>query len=143
MDKRDVVYKITEVIYRHLGNEVSTDKIKDVVRELMNSFMTDGLSGTSLPVTEKKDTAIITVFGTSKPGIVAGVTDVLAKCNVDITDITQTLLGKNFAMIIIVNLSESNVSITELKEKLDSKAKELGISVFAQNEELFKYMHRV
>lgn len=143
MDKRDVVYKITEVIYRHLGSAVSSEKIKDIVRELMGSFLNDPSAMHSAPDVENQDTAIITVFGKSKPGIVAGITGVLAENNVDITDITQTLLGKNFAMIIIVNLTEASVNITDLKAKLDVKAKELGTSVFAQNEELFKYMHRV
>jgi len=143
MDKRDMVYKITEVIYRHLGNTVPTDKIKDVVRELMGSFAGGLTDAEMTQPAENKDTAIVTVFGKSKPGIVAGITAVLAEHNVDITDITQTLLGQNFAMIVIVDLTDAKVNFSELKTHLEVRAKELGTSVFSQNEELFKYMHRV
>ncbi|WP_408033915.1 ACT domain-containing protein [Thermotomaculum hydrothermale] len=86
---------------------------------------------------------MITVFGESKPGIVAGITSVLAENNVDITDIAQTLLGKNFAMIIIVDLSLCSKNFTELKEVLIKKGEELGVAVFSQHKELFKSMHRI
>ncbi|NOY22372.1 MAG: ACT domain-containing protein [Acidobacteria bacterium] len=87
--------------------------------------------------------AIITAFGKSQPGIVAGITGILAEKNIDITDITQTLLGENFAMIVIVNLVGSNCSFSELKEMLTKKGEELGVGIFSQHEELFQFMHKV
>ncbi|MCK5878304.1 MAG: ACT domain-containing protein [Holophagae bacterium] len=105
------------------------------------------MDGSAAPVSSaapaEGQTAIITSFGKSQPGIVAGITGILAEKNVDITDITQTLLGKNFAMIVIVNLAESNCSFSELKETLTKKGEELGVGIFSQHEELFQFMHKV
>ncbi len=139
MDREAFVYKITEIVFKHFG-EYGSDKVKQCVRELLKTVEPQA---EAIAEREDKNTAIITVFGESKPGIVAGITGVLAENNVDITDITQTLLGKNFAMIIIVDLSTSSLSFTELKEKLAKKGDELGVAVFSQHQELFKSMHRI
>ncbi|BBB33197.1 ACT domain-containing protein [Thermotomaculum hydrothermale] len=142
MDREAFVYKITEIIFKHFG-QYGTDSVKQCVRELVKTIepQKELLEGSS--EREDKDTAIITVFGESKPGIVAGITSVLAENNVDITDIAQTLLGKNFAMIIIVDLSLCSKNFTELKEVLIKKGEELGVAVFSQHKELFKSMHRI
>ncbi|NOZ14238.1 MAG: ACT domain-containing protein [Acidobacteria bacterium] len=146
MDRRDAVYKITEIIFKHLGDSAKPELVKQIVRELINTVPL-GVDGTSAPVSPSVEpegqTAIITAFGKSHPGIVAGITGILAEKNVDITDITQTLLGKNFAMIVIVNLAEANCSFSELKETLTKKGDELGVGVFSQHEELFQFMHKV
>ncbi len=141
MDREAFVYKLTEIVFKHFG-QYGTDKVKECVKELLRTVESkDSVEG--IPERDDKNTAIITVFGESKPGIVAGITGVLAENNVDITDITQTLLGKNFAMIIIVDLSTSTKSFTELKDMLEKKADELGVAVFSQHQELFKSMHRI
>lgn len=140
MDRKEFVYKITEIVFKHFGDS-DTEKIKSCVRELLQTI--EPAQSEAVSQREDKDTAIITVFGESKPGIVAGISSVLAECNVDITDITQTLLGKNFAMIIIVDLSTSSVNFTELKKMLTEKGDQLGVAVFSQHKELFKSMHRI
>lgn len=144
MDKRETVYRITEILFKHLGENADPDKIKGMVRDLIQAVPLESASGAQpapRPVAPKH-TAIITVFGKSRPGIVAGITSVLAEENVDITDITQTLLGKNFAMIVIVDLEGAKSNFTELKERLGKKSEELGVSIFSQHEELFQSMHK-
>ncbi len=141
MDREAFVYKLTEIVFKHFG-QYGTDKVKECVKELLRTVESQD-SAEGIVERNDKNTAIITVFGESKPGIVAGITGVLAENNVDITDITQTLLGKNFAMIIIVDLSTSTKSFTELKDMLEKKADELGVAVFSQHQELFKSMHRI
>lgn len=146
MDRRDIVYRITEIIFKHLGDSANPEIVKQIVRDLITAVPI-GADGSATPVLSSApaegQTAIITAFGKSKPGIVAGITGILAEKNVDITDITQTLLGKNFAMIVIVNLVESNCSFSELKEILTKKGEELGVGIFSQHEELFQFMHKV
>ena len=146
MDRRDVVYRITEIIFKHLGDSANPEIVKQMVRDLITSVPL-GMDGGAAPVSSaapaEGQTAIITAFGKSQPGIVAGITGILAEKNVDITDITQTLLGKNFAMIVIVNLTESNCSFSELKEMLAKKGEDLGVGIFSQHEELFQFMHKV
>lgn len=146
MDRRDVVYKITEIIFRHLGDSANPDVVKEMVRELISSVplgADSGIAAVSGTAPAAGQTAIVTAFGKSKPGIVAGITGILAEKNVDITDITQTLLGQNFAMIVIVNLAPANCSFSELKDLLTKKGEELGVGIFSQHEELFQFMHKV
>ncbi len=146
MDRRDAVYRITEIIFKHLGESADPGQVKEMVRELITAVplgldMPSGPAGGS--ETKPGQTAIVTAFGQSKPGIVAGITGILAEKNVDITDITQTLLGKNFAMIVIVNLADASCSFSELKDTLSKKGEELGVGIFSQHEELFRFMHKV
>ena len=147
MDKRQIVYRITEILFKHLGEGANPEQVKGIVRELISAVPL-GETGETRPgatprPVQGQHTAIITVFGKSKPGIVAGITSVLAEESVDITDITQTLLGKNFAMIIIVDLEGAKSNFNDLKEQLTKKGEELGVSIFSQHEELFQYMHTV
>lgn len=91
----------------------------------------------------KKERLIITTLGADKPGIVAGVSQVLAENNVNIEDISQTILQGYFAMIMIVDITDSKLPFKKLKEQLDKKAEEIGMKILAQHENLFKSMHRI
>lgn len=87
--------------------------------------------------------AIITVIGKDTKGIIAGVSTELANINVNILDISQTILQEYFTMIMLVDLEEMTVSYEKLKENLDKKSNELGVSIKIQHEEIFNAMHRV
>ena len=89
------------------------------------------------------ENAVIIVVGADKPGIVAGITSVLAQNNVNIIDISQTVLRGVFAMIMIVDISQSKLSLPKLREELQKKGKELNVEVNVYHEEVFKYMERV
>ena len=91
----------------------------------------------------KKERLIITTLGTDKPGIVAAVSQILAENNVNIEDISQTILQGYFVMIMIADITNSTMPFNELKERLDNKAKEIGMQILAQHEDLFKKMHRI
>ena len=87
--------------------------------------------------------AIITVVGEDKVGIIAGISSVLAESNVNILDISQTTLQEYFTMMMMVDLSELNTSMENVKEKLKKKGRSLGVSVKLQHEDIFKSMHRI
>ncbi|MGY0375025.1 ACT domain-containing protein [Clostridium sp. JNZ J1-5] len=87
--------------------------------------------------------SIITVIGKDKTGIIAAVSRVLADSNVNILDISQTILQDYFTMIMLVDLSKSSKSFKELKEVLDSLGKELDLSIRIQHEEIFDAMHNI
>ncbi len=89
------------------------------------------------------ENAVVVVVGADKPGIVAGISSELAVNNVNIVDISQTVLRDIFAMIMLVDLSKSNVSISELRKKLQAKGKELKVEVLVYHEEVFRYMERI
>lgn len=87
--------------------------------------------------------AVIAVFGADRPGIVAGITTVLANNNVNIVDISQTVLRGIFAMIMIVDITNSKLKLGELREELRNKGKELNVEVLVYHIDVFRYIERV
>lgn len=87
--------------------------------------------------------AVITVIGKDKIGIIAEITSVLAGEKVNILDISQTILQDYFTMIMIVELEKMDIHFTELREKLDSAGKKIGMEVKIQHEDTFNAMHKI
>ena len=92
---------------------------------------------------ESSNRIIVTVVGQDRTGIIAETSRVLADASVNIVDISQTLLGEFFVMIMVADLSHATVSLEQLKARLAAKAAELGLRIDAQHEDVFKFMHRV
>ena len=87
--------------------------------------------------------AIVTVVGKDRVGIISAVCTLLAEHNVNILDITQTIMQGNFTMIMAVDLGQCPDSITELSAVLDGLGKELDISIRIQRDDLFTAMNRI
>ena len=85
--------------------------------------------------------AIVTVVGKDKSGIIASVTEKLAAKKVNVVDISQTVLGEWFAMIMLVETGK--VGVGELREDLASLGKEKALEISVQHEDIFTAMHRV
>jgi len=62
--------------------------------------------------------AVITVFGKDKIGIIAGISNILADCNVNILDISQTIMQDVFTMVMLVDISKLCVQFAELADRL-------------------------
>jgi ACT domain-containing protein len=89
------------------------------------------------------DRMVISVFGLDHPGIVAGVSQILAEASCSIIDINQTVVQGKFAMVIIADTSRARESTAELKERLRNEGQKLGVRIYAQREDLFNAMHRI
>jgi ACT domain-containing protein len=87
--------------------------------------------------------AIITVVGTDQVGIIAGVSAFLAERNINIEDITQTILSGNFVMMMMVDLSRSAKSLEAVKEELVLMGESMGVSITMIHEGVFSAMHRI
>lgn len=87
--------------------------------------------------------AVVTVTGTDKRGIIAKVSGFLAERDVNIEDISQTILGDKFAMIMIVDISDSGKKIAELAKECEEMGRSIGMSVRLQHEDIFYAMHNV
>ncbi|MDR1447214.1 MAG: ACT domain-containing protein [Treponema sp.] len=87
--------------------------------------------------------AIITVVGTDRVGIIARVSAFLAERNINIEDISQTILSGNFVMMMMVNLSSSASALETVKKDLDRLGETLGVSVSMMHETVFSAMHRI
>ncbi len=80
---------------------------------------------------------------TSKSIVDAGVSRVLAENNVNIEDISQTIMQDFFTMMMLVTVDEDVVSIADLQKKLNALAEELDLKITVQHEDIFRYMHRI
>ena len=86
---------------------------------------------------------VITVLGKNRPGIVAGVTRVLGEANVDIRDITQSILEGFFTMTMLADITESKLSFAELQKALSEAGELSGVTVTIQREDVFNFMYRL
>ena len=88
-------------------------------------------------------TAIVTVLGQDRVGITAAVCTLLAENNVNILDISQTILQGAFTMVMAVDVSASKLPFGELAQALDELGKNIGLSIRIQREGIFDAMHRI
>ena len=79
--------------------------------------------------TTPNDRAILVVLGSDRSGIVARVTAELADHGVNILDISQTILGEQFAMVMMVDTSESDREFSALAQELEEMGKSIGKTV--------------
>ncbi len=87
--------------------------------------------------------AIVTVVGKDRIGIIANVCTLLANYQVNILDISQTVMQGYFTMMMAVDTAQSEIPFAELAKKLDAKGEEMGMSIRLQREDIFEAMHRV
>jgi ACT domain-containing protein len=87
--------------------------------------------------------AIITVVGTDKVGIIAKVSAFLAERDINIEDISQTVLSGNFVMMMMVNLGSCSKALEEIKRELATLGDTLNVSISLMHEKVFSAMHRV
>ena len=86
---------------------------------------------------------IVTVIGKDKSGIIAKVATALADREVNIEDISQTIVQGNFTMIMLCDLSNSKLSLHDLREDLLKLGEEIGVSIHVQHEDIFNAMHKI
>jgi len=159
MPNEDLIYRLTKAVYSRLGPAVDEQTVEQLVtevyREVEPLLSTNGTSYSSLPSSPSNsgvapqsqegsaDRMIISVFGVDHPGIVAGVSQILAEAGCSIVDINQTVVQGKFAMVIIANTSRARESATELIARLRREGEKLGVRIYSQREDLFNAMHRI
>lgn len=89
------------------------------------------------------DRAIITVLGSDRSGIVAAVAGAVASHNINILDISQTILQGIFTMTMLVDMSAADVDFACVQDELASLSQDLGVQITLQREEVFKFMYRL
>ena len=88
--------------------------------------------------------AIITVAGKDRVGIIASVTHTLAERNVNVLDITQTILPPDFfTMVMLVDTGACTVSFGDLADQMATLGKDMGMDIRVQREDTFQAMHRI
>ena len=87
--------------------------------------------------------AIVTVVGKDQVGIIAGVCNTLADENVNVLDISQTIMQGYFTMMMVVDLKDCSTSFDKLSEKLGAFGEGRGLAIRIQREDIFDAMHKI
>ena len=87
--------------------------------------------------------AIVTVVGKDRVGIIAQVSTQLANFQINILDISQTVMQGYFTMMMVVDTAAATQPFADLAVALEEKGKELGMSIRLQREDIFEAMHRI
>jgi len=87
--------------------------------------------------------SIITVVGKDQVGIIARVTSFLYESNVNIEDISQTIVQGYFNMMMVVDTSKASKEFLTLSEELEDLGKKIGVLIKLQREDIFKNMQRI
>ena len=143
MANEDLIYRITRAVYERLGPSVDEQMVEQLVTDIYREVSSSNSISTNAPSTGSSDRVVISVFGMDHPGIVAGVSQILAEARCSIIDINQTVVQGKFAMVIITDTSRARENTAELKERLRLAGEQLGVRIYAQREDLFNAMHRV
>lgn len=87
--------------------------------------------------------AVITVIGKDATGIIHKVSGILYRADVNILDISQTIMQDIFTMVMMIDISKSSVSFDKLRNELSELGGNLGLSIRIQHEDIFNSMHRI
>ena len=87
--------------------------------------------------------AIITVIGKDAKGIIAGVSGYLAKEDINILDISQTIVQGYFNMMMITDMENTTKKFGDIADELEEVGKEIGVIIKCQREDIFKSMQRI
>ena len=87
--------------------------------------------------------AIVTVVGKDQVGIIAAVCIKLADYNVNVLDISQTVMQGYFTMMMVVDVTECSVPLAELCTDMEEMGKEKNLSIRVPREDIFEAMHRI
>ena len=148
MANEDLIYRITRAVYERLGATADEQMVEQLVTDIYREVDASGAAVSSVASSAgtaegSAERLIISVFGLDHPGIVAGVSQILAEASCSIIDINQTVVQGKFAMVIIADTSRARESTAGLKDRLRLEGQKLGVRIYAQREDLFNAMHRI
>lgn len=140
---RDLIERITA----SLGDDATPEQVERIARAVLHAEgAAPGPSATaptrSLGPPSAGTRAIVTAFGYDQPGILAALTTALADAGVNILDVTQKILQGYFTVVLLADLDRASLSVQALQDRLDALARERGVRIIAQHEDLFLAMHR-
>jgi len=87
--------------------------------------------------------AVITVIGKDTVGILAKVSAVCAEYSVNILEVTQSVLQELFTMIMLVDITNSPIPFSELKDQFMDTGTDMGLHIHVMHEDIFNSMHKI
>ncbi|HEV3470444.1 MAG TPA: ACT domain-containing protein [Pyrinomonadaceae bacterium] len=147
MADEELIYRITRAVYGRLGAEADERTVEGLVMDIYRAVEPSAAAGggAARPARDegRSDRLIVSVFGVDHPGIVAGVSQILAEARCSIIDINQTVVQGKFAMVIVADISQAGETAAALKDRFRREGERLGVRIYAQREDLFNAMHRI
>jgi len=152
----DLVRQVTERVVARLG-DASPRVLEAVISEVVGALdgggadgrveMAPGIDFCAMCVEQERARtrrrAVLTTTGRNTKGIVAGVTTRIAELGGDILDISQTLVGDYFTMIIVVDTASLEVPFAHFKEQLEGEITQMGLSCMMMHEDVVSSLHRI
>jgi ACT domain-containing protein len=147
----DQIKRIVEAAAKRLGSNPTTMEVRNIVRQVLETFENSPGSEISLPASSSASEAaggessrvILTAFGKNHPGVISSITKVLADFQCDIQDMTQKLMQEFYSLMIIFDMTGSSASFDVIREKILEAGNEVGAKCLIQHEDIFKGMHRI
>jgi ACT domain-containing protein len=90
-----------------------------------------------------RTSVIVTALGPDKHGLLAAVATTVANANANVDDVSQTVMGGVFTMIMFVSFASGETTLAELQRALAETGAEVGLQITVQHEDIFRFMHRV
>jgi ACT domain-containing protein len=145
MPNKDLLYKISSDVFSELGEGFDEAKAESLITRIYQTIepFISAASSQDVSLLSSSNRVVVSVFGLDHSGIVARITEILASANCSIVDINQTVVNSKFAMVIIANTTDVSETVSNLKDIFGALAKELGVNIYIQREDLFNAMHRI
>jgi len=90
-----------------------------------------------------RNLAIVTAVGLDGPGILARFTAKVAALRGNVIDLQQTLIGRYFTLVMLVDISQGNLDFSAFRDQLTAEGEAVGVKVLVAHEDAFRAMHRV
>jgi ACT domain-containing protein len=135
---------IIERAARKLGSNPTDSEVRNIVASVIAEMERPTVvqpAAASEANAEPGSRVILTAFGQNHPGVIAGITAVLAKYDCDIQDMTQRLMQEFYTLMIIFDLA--GTSFDMLRDELLKAGEDLGAKCLIQHEDIFRNMHRI
>ena len=87
--------------------------------------------------------AVVTVIGKDMVGILAKVTAICADKNVNVLEVTQSIMQDLFAMVMLVDITKCTVPFSALVDELEEAGETMGLKIHTMHEDVFNAMHRI
>ncbi len=138
MNRKEIALEVASILVKHLVPPPSEEVIEKIAAELI--LLVEKAGELEKPASRL---AVCTVIGRNHSGIVHAFSEVLAENNVDIVDINQTIVHGNFAMMMVIDPTNSKVDFQSLKSLLKERGQRENVGVFLQYEDLMRELNRI
>ena len=87
--------------------------------------------------------AIVTIVGNDTVGVLAKASGICAKYNANIIDVSQTVMGEYFSMVMMADIAKLSCEFAQLSDEMQKEIASMGLVAHVMHEDIFNAMHRI